>query len=218
MRSDNQKETSRRNGAKSRGPVSDAGKQRSSQNALKHGICSKALLIPGESADDLDRHFAAYRTRFQPIDPVEGDLVDNLAFIAWRQRRLWRKEAELITEKTRSQFKQSSDADVEHQCASQAWSWLPDSTVALLQREETNLRRAYDRTLKNLRELQDMRPEPQPPEADAKMQNEPEPELTASLTNALQAHPMTRPAAPPLSENGIGTVSPPQPLPTEAVR
>lgn len=95
MRSDKQKDTSRRNGAKSRGPLTAAGKQRSSANSYKHGISSQALLIPGESQADLDAHFGAYRDRFNPADAVELDLVDNLASITWRRRRLWRREGRL---------------------------------------------------------------------------------------------------------------------------
>ena len=36
---------------------------------IKHGIGSRALLIPGESQADLDAHFGAYRDRFNPADP-----------------------------------------------------------------------------------------------------------------------------------------------------
>jgi hypothetical protein len=42
---------SRKNGAKSRGPRTVAGKARSSRNALKHGLCaSKLLVVPDEDA------------------------------------------------------------------------------------------------------------------------------------------------------------------------
>jgi hypothetical protein len=36
---------SRQNGARSRGPRTAAGKARSAQNALKHGLCAKKLLV-----------------------------------------------------------------------------------------------------------------------------------------------------------------------------
>src|SRR5919106_7011760 len=42
---------SRKNGARSRGPKTAAGKARSARNALKHGLCAKKLLVlPEEDA------------------------------------------------------------------------------------------------------------------------------------------------------------------------
>ncbi|HET8550714.1 MAG TPA: hypothetical protein VFL57_22050 [Bryobacteraceae bacterium] len=210
MRSDKQKETSRRNGAKSRGPVTGAGRQRSAQNAAKHHITSKALVIPGESQEELDSHFAAYRERFRPADVVELDLVHNLAFITWRQRRLWRREADLITVAAA----RKEDEGIE--CApSEGWKSLTFTpAVALLHREEANLRRAYDRTLKNLADLQSTRPELPPPSHDRKLQNEPDQQSTPWETTDIRP-PQPAPAQlPPLSENGNGFVlSPPEPPP-----
>jgi hypothetical protein len=203
MRTDKQNETSRRNGAKSRGPVTDPGKQRSSANAAKHYITSKALLIPGEPAEELDAHFAGYRARFQPADAPELDLVDSLAFLAWRQRRLSRREADLITQ--RADCSAHADADTQRRAASASWAALAQyAALPLLHREEVNLRRAYDRTLKNLLLLQQTRPDqPAPPV----LQNEPEPTQTPSETNILEASPAMESALPAVSENGIRSVS-----------
>ena len=50
MTTDAQNEANRRNAKKSTGPRSQAGKAVASQNALKHGLTAKRVIIPGEEA------------------------------------------------------------------------------------------------------------------------------------------------------------------------
>jgi hypothetical protein len=200
MRSDKQKEAARRNGAKSRGPVTDSGKQRAAQNSAKHYLTSTALLIPGESAAELEAHFAAYRERFRPADPVELDLVDNLAFVTWRQRRLWKREAELVAEAMERSDALHEALNLES-CSSSpsgAWKTLCEGpVVGMLHRVEAGLRRAFDRTLKNLQELQAARPVPLPPDGDASLQNEPEPACNSHAVRDIRPNDATVALPPP---------------------
>jgi hypothetical protein len=207
VRSDKQKETSRRNGAKSHGPVTDAGKQQSAKNASKHYITSKALIIPGESGADLDTHFAAYHQRFRPTDQVERDAVDNLAFTAWRLRRLWGREAILITTACDTRRDLLPERGAPPRTPTEAWRRLANGpALVLLQREEAGLRRAYDHTLKNLRDLQSSRPVQNEPDGGASfsspaLQNEPEPLAASPAAPDHAAHPEPEPppaATPPV--------------------
>jgi hypothetical protein len=79
----------RRNGALSHGPVTAEGKARSALNATRHGLCARTLVLgDGEDQAELDALRAAMLARHLPMDAAETHWVDELVFVAWRQRRL----------------------------------------------------------------------------------------------------------------------------------
>ena len=82
---------------KSTGPRTEEGKQRSSQNSLKHGLfAQKSFLLPGETQEEFDRHLYRYHREYQPKGATEEDLVDRLAETEWRRRRIPVLEADSI--------------------------------------------------------------------------------------------------------------------------
>src|SRR5271165_4309819 len=87
MRSQPQIEASRRNGAKSRGPITPEGKAISSQNALRHGKTAKGVLLTSEDHAAFQKLAAAYYEKFQPADDVERDIVDEMITAQWCRRR-----------------------------------------------------------------------------------------------------------------------------------
>src|ERR1700738_2676551 len=89
-------DAARRNGAKSNGPKTPEGKSISSMNAVRHGMTAKGILLTNEDPDAFNKHAAAYYEKFQPIDDVERDLVDEMVIAKWRQRRDWSNEAALF--------------------------------------------------------------------------------------------------------------------------
>jgi hypothetical protein len=79
----------RRNGALSRGPATAEGKARSARNSTRHGICSRSLApLDPEDAAALAGLRGALLARHQPLDEAEAHWVEELAAVAWRQRRL----------------------------------------------------------------------------------------------------------------------------------
>src|ERR1017187_3939326 len=81
----------------STGPRSAEGKARSSMNALKSGIYSKSLTIPGEDPARLDTLLQEYFQRYRPALPEQRDQVDILVRSAWTLRRLAAAEAQVWT-------------------------------------------------------------------------------------------------------------------------
>ena len=85
------------NGAKSKGPISIAGKSISSKNSLKHGFAAAINnVIAVENEADWEIHLKGYQASFLPQCYVEQTLVDQLASINWRQSRLVALETALI--------------------------------------------------------------------------------------------------------------------------
>lgn len=103
--SDLKAEASRENGAKSQGPRTEEGKQRSSMNALKSGLYSKKRFIGGEREDEFQALLGAFIEHYEPEGPVEMILVDRMAVARWRTFRVERAEAaEIELDRNRYDF------------------------------------------------------------------------------------------------------------------
>ncbi len=80
------------------GPRTQQGKERSKRNAITHGIFSKAVVLKGESQADFDALLNALYQDRQPEGALEEILVNKLAVLWWRLRRVWTAEgAEIRT-------------------------------------------------------------------------------------------------------------------------
>jgi hypothetical protein len=89
--------TSRANGAKSKGPRTAEGKARSSQNALRHGLCAKKfLLLPDDSRAQFEALEAALLDDLAPEGALQILLAHRLIAAAWRLQRADRLELELL--------------------------------------------------------------------------------------------------------------------------
>jgi len=104
-RSPAQIEAARRNGAKSRGPVSAEGKARSSRNALKHGMTAEThFLLEGEDPaayEELSRNLVE---EHDPETETDARLVQRLAAALWRLDRADRLERQLFADAPRPRF------------------------------------------------------------------------------------------------------------------
>ena len=80
------------NAKKSTGPVSMQGKQIVSNNALKHGVFSKSLILADEDPDEYKSLLEQLLQELHPCGLLEQTLVERIALTLWRQRRLVRAE------------------------------------------------------------------------------------------------------------------------------
>ena len=87
MTSLKQIEANRRNAENSTGPRSEAGKQRSSRNAVRHGLTAETVIEPLEDAEDYAAFEEAIAASFDPETAVERELILRLASLLWRLRR-----------------------------------------------------------------------------------------------------------------------------------
>ena len=88
---------SRRNGARSRGPRTAAGKARVARNALKHGLSARTVvLLDDEDGEAFAAFAAATRRELAPVGQFQAALVARIATAAWRAHRADRLEAALL--------------------------------------------------------------------------------------------------------------------------
>jgi hypothetical protein len=90
-------QASRANGARSRGPATEAGKQRAARNAVRHGLWVKDLWIAkGEDPVEFASLHTALYDEWAPQGVVEATMVNELMMTVWRLRRLTRLEVERL--------------------------------------------------------------------------------------------------------------------------
>ena len=87
MTSLRQVEANRRNARLSTGPVTEEGKRRSRQNAVRHGLTAETVIDALEDADDYAAFELAVTSDYDVQTAVERELVLRLASLLWRLRR-----------------------------------------------------------------------------------------------------------------------------------
>jgi hypothetical protein len=150
-----QSNTSRLNGAKSHGPITIPGREKSSQNALKHGGASaRGLLLRSESAADFEELHNFYLATYKPDGPEETTLVGEMAAARWRASRFDEVETELIDDEMTLQESKYAGVPAGKRMA-RAFRELAEKSVSLTlaSRYQSRQHRIHDRAYKTLRAL-----------------------------------------------------------------
>ncbi len=154
----NRAEINKKNSQHSTGPKTAEGKQRSSLNALRHGLTGQIVVMPTEDMNAYQLHLASFTDEYSPKGATEANLVQALADTSWRLNRVAALETNLLTLgiANPSPF---SDAPQQIQDAMSIVSALESQSKALanLSMHGQRLSRQFERTVAQLRDLQKIR-------------------------------------------------------------
>jgi hypothetical protein len=87
----------RANAQHSTGPKTEAGKQKSSLNALRHGLTGQIVVMPNEDLEAYQQLLKSFTDHLRPVGPLEATLVQALADCSWRLSRVAAMETNLVT-------------------------------------------------------------------------------------------------------------------------
>ena len=92
MTSERQIAANRRNAQRSTGPRSPGGREISSRNSQRHGVLSQRVTTDVEENELYERMLNGFMDEYGPRSETEILLVERLANLFWRERRLIQTE------------------------------------------------------------------------------------------------------------------------------
>jgi hypothetical protein len=161
MTSDLKSATSRANGAKSHGPKTPEGKEKSSQNSVTHGFTSKkTVLLACENPERFQEMLGDYADTYHPGSPVEKELVAEMVACRWRMQRLRMIETALMDSEMEREAPEAETSDDPGYRMAFAFRRLVDGSraISLASRYESRLHRIHEHSHRTLRELQQHSP------------------------------------------------------------
>jgi hypothetical protein len=84
----NRAAANRANGSLSRSPVTEAGKRRSSLNAIRHGLTGRVVVLPSEDLHQYQTFSRELVDSLHPQTPLERQLAQTVADQQWRLNRI----------------------------------------------------------------------------------------------------------------------------------
>ena len=85
------------NAQHSTGPRTEAGKQRTRLNALRHGLTGQTVVLPTEDHSAYQRHSQSFLDEYRPQGATETQLVQSMIDSSWRINRAAAVETNLFS-------------------------------------------------------------------------------------------------------------------------
>ena len=131
MTSEKKAEANRRNALKSTGPRTPEGKDAVRMNALKHGLRSEEVLLPGEDEEALRELGERLRNELQPAGELENLLVDRIIALYWRLRRLGRVETGIFAWERSEELAERAEREAHGYESEDNKRLVKDSTITI---------------------------------------------------------------------------------------
>ncbi len=145
-----------KNARKSTGPKTEAGKQASSLNALRHGLTAQVVVLPTDDLAAYHRFTQNFHDDLQPKGALETQLTQSLADDAWRLNRSKALENNLfalgITEKADGIV--TANAEVQNALAMAESLREQTRALSCLSMHQQRVAHQFERNLVQLRQLQ----------------------------------------------------------------
>jgi hypothetical protein len=122
-------ERNQQNAQHSTGPKTEEGKQKSAQNARKHGLSTNKLFIPEERMEEFQSLFNSLHAEVRPIGELQSQFFEQLVHSAWNR-------------------------DIARELLTIALHHMDDKKIANANRYIAQYDRAFAKALKELKELQ----------------------------------------------------------------
>jgi hypothetical protein len=110
--SDKRAVTPPQNGRLSRGPITQAGKDRSERNAITHGALAKITILDCEGRENSSTGSGPTPRASNPTTTLRMESLRNLVSTYWRARRLWSIESVMMNEEVNRQPHESPRARI----------------------------------------------------------------------------------------------------------
>jgi hypothetical protein len=139
----------RANAQFSSGPTSEAGRAKSAQHSLKHGLTSKTIILPGEDHEAYQNQLNSYIEHHAPSTDEELRLLQSMVASLWRLNRIQTLESAIYI-KGQIEFANK----YEDQPAAIRKALKYEKSIRNLNIQEARLNRMYDKDRAELQRLQ----------------------------------------------------------------